>query len=395
MGRDASPERGAAGEGIEVLTDEMKESLDRVELTRLTRAYNAAFADGAQELARMMGEPVEAGSLTAISGTGVSLCAVLPPELLTVDIRLSGSVDGSAKIVISADDAAALADRLSGSAAGDDQAWAANMTRALERFIAAAAERLRAQSTRTLAITPSAPEVCDTRTAPLIPADEMCVRLSIELRIGQVLAVQVHQLLSLTLARAILGVMPGAVPPGPQAPPATAPPSFPTSRSGASEPQAGIDRLINAVLRGESDFSADSAGPDPDSHALEQGPQEAVAPSAPAIAVQQALFADLAESPVPMSAPRKIDVLMNVPVQLAVEVGRVEVSVREILQMAPGSVMSIARPAGEPVTLMLNGRPIGRAEIVEIDGDYGIRIVEIARVARSSSAGAVDAEPDA
>lgn len=375
-----------------MLTDEMKESLDRVELTRLTRAYNTAFADGAKELARVMGEPVDAGSLTAISGTAVSLSAVLPPELLTVDLEISGALSGSALMIMSADDAAALADRLSGSAAGDDQAWAANMTRALEQFIAASVARLRSQISRPVEIRASSPAVRDLRTTALAPAGAMYVRMSIELRIGQILAVGVHQLMDLATARALLEMIPNAVPPGPQA--AAAPPS-----PGA---QDGVDRLIAAVTgEGDEVLAVEDIAPPVAPPTSE--PEDSIAMAAPTLSapvhdtrasVQPALFGTLVDAPV-ATAPRKIDVLMGVPVQLAVEVGRVEVSVRDILQMAPGTVMSIGRAAGEPVTLMLNGRPVGRAEIVDIDGDYGIRVVEIARMGRGSMSGAAGAPADA
>lgn len=69
--------------------------------------------------------------------------------------------------------------------------------------------------------------------------------------------------------------------------------------------------------------------------------------------------------------------LHDVPVELAVEIGRTRMTIGETLALGPGSIVSLNRLAGEPVDLLVNGRPIARGEVVVVDEDFGIRITEI------------------
>lgn len=70
--------------------------------------------------------------------------------------------------------------------------------------------------------------------------------------------------------------------------------------------------------------------------------------------------------------------LQNVPVELAVEIGRTRMTIGEALALGPGSVVTVGRLAGEPVDLLVNGRVIARGEVVAIDEELGLRITEIA-----------------
>ena len=70
--------------------------------------------------------------------------------------------------------------------------------------------------------------------------------------------------------------------------------------------------------------------------------------------------------------------LQNVPVELAVEIGRTRMTIGEALALGPGSVVTVGRLAGDPVDLLVNGRVIARGEVVSIDEELGLRITEIA-----------------
>ena len=72
--------------------------------------------------------------------------------------------------------------------------------------------------------------------------------------------------------------------------------------------------------------------------------------------------------------------LHDVPVELAVEIGRTRMTIGETLALAPGSIVSLNRLAGEPVDLLVNGRPIARGEVVVVDEEFGLRVTEIVTV---------------
>ena len=69
--------------------------------------------------------------------------------------------------------------------------------------------------------------------------------------------------------------------------------------------------------------------------------------------------------------------LHDVPVELTVEIGRTRMTIGETLGLGPGAIVSLNRLAGEPVDLLVNGKPIARGEVVVIDEEFGLRITEI------------------
>ena len=73
------------------------------------------------------------------------------------------------------------------------------------------------------------------------------------------------------------------------------------------------------------------------------------------------------------------------PVELAVEIGRTHMTIRETLALGPGSIVTLNRLAGEPVDLLVNGKPIARGEVVVIDEEFGLRVTEV--VVDSGAAG--------
>ena len=74
--------------------------------------------------------------------------------------------------------------------------------------------------------------------------------------------------------------------------------------------------------------------------------------------------------------------LHDVPVELAVEIGRTRMTIGQTLELRPGSVVSLNRLAGEPVDLLINGKPIARGEVVVIDEEFGLRITDVVSAPR-------------
>ena len=73
----------------------------------------------------------------------------------------------------------------------------------------------------------------------------------------------------------------------------------------------------------------------------------------------------------------ELERLFDVPVELAVEIGRTHMTIRETLALGPGSIVTLNRLAGEPVDLLVNGKPIARGEVVVVDEEFGLRVTEV------------------
>ena len=90
--------------------------------------------------------------------------------------------------------------------------------------------------------------------------------------------------------------------------------------------------------------------------------------------------------------PPELERLYDVPVELAVEIGRTHMTIRETLALGPGAIVTLNRLAGEPVDLLVNGKPIARGEVVVIDEEFGLRVTE---VVAGETAAAAEAEAEA
>lgn len=75
--------------------------------------------------------------------------------------------------------------------------------------------------------------------------------------------------------------------------------------------------------------------------------------------------------------PAGLQRLHDVPVELAVEIGRTQMTIGQALSLGPGAFVTLNRLAGEPVDLLVNGKVIARGEVVVIDEQFGLRVTEI------------------
>ena len=72
-----------------------------------------------------------------------------------------------------------------------------------------------------------------------------------------------------------------------------------------------------------------------------------------------------------------LDVIMEIPVTLSMEIGRTEISIRNLLQLNQGSVVELDRLAGEPMDVMVNGTLVAHGEVVVVNEKFGIRLTDI------------------
>lgn len=100
---------------------------------------------------------------------------------------------------------------------------------------------------------------------------------------------------------------------------------------------------------------------------------------APNMAVQPAQFQTFNQEISPLLQQENIDLIMDVPLEVTVELGRSNKSIKEILDFAPGTIIELDKLAGEPVDILVNGKFVAKGEVVVIEENFGIRIVEITK----------------
>jgi len=102
------------------------------------------------------------------------------------------------------------------------------------------------------------------------------------------------------------------------------------------------------------------------------------APAAAAPAVQPArVFQELKADALGGAAPGRLDMILDIPVHLAVELGRTKIAIRDLLQLAQGSVIELDALAGEPMDILINGCLIAQGEVVVVNEKFGIRLTDV------------------
>lgn len=134
-----------------------------------------------------------------------------------------------------------------------------------------------------------------------------------------------------------------------------------------------------AAALAEQETSGEAAGGADDWAAAlaEQEAEDAKAAAAPAApAAQPHVFQNLTPEGGPAAA-NNLDLILDIPVQLTVELGRTKIAIRNLLQLAQGSVVELDGLAGEPMDVLVNGCLIAQGEVVVVNDKFGIRLTDI------------------
>ncbi len=92
---------------------------------------------------------------------------------------------------------------------------------------------------------------------------------------------------------------------------------------------------------------------------------------------QQVAAKQLNDSSNPSSGDVKLDVILDIPVTIAMEIGRTQLSIRNLLQLNQGSVVELDRLAGEPMNVLVNGTLVAHGEVVVVNDKFGIRLTDV------------------
>jgi flagellar motor switch protein FliN/FliY len=110
----------------------------------------------------------------------------------------------------------------------------------------------------------------------------------------------------------------------------------------------------------------------------EQAQSEAAEAEAPQTETSAAAFDDLEDtSGGPALEDSNMDVILDIPVTVSMEIGRTNISIRNLLQLNQGSVVELDRLAGEPMDVLVNGTLVAHGEVVVVNEKFGIRLTDV------------------
>jgi len=145
------------------------------------------------------------------------------------------------------------------------------------------------------------------------------------------------------------------------------------------EPKEEIAADDWAAALAEQASTSDQAAPAEDDWAAAMA-EQASEPTPPAASQPQVTPVNIFEQLTPGMVPGgagNLDMILDIPVNLTVELGRTKIAIRSLLQLAQGSVVELNGLAGEPMDVLVNGCLIAQGEVVVVNDKFGIRLTDI------------------
>ncbi|OPJ60870.1 flagellar motor switch phosphatase FliY [Clostridium oryzae] len=275
---------------------------------------------------------------------------------IALEIKFTEGIVGKNLLVMRIPDAAVIANLMMG---GDGKVQTneiseleqSAVSEAMNQMMGSAATSMATMLTREVNISPPTSMIWndnENMQVADIDGDEKIVKVSFKLNIGDLVDSNIMQLLPVETAKKIVGIMMGQDVPDNQ-------PAASKAQS-ASEPQ----RTVQAAPQN------DYVPP------VQEKPIE----SHPAVEVHRADFQPLGGSK-SSGQPRNIDLILDVPLEISVVLGKAKKSIGDILALGTGSLIELDKLAEEPVEILVNGKRVAFGEVVVVDENFGVRITNI------------------
>ncbi|MBQ9479640.1 MAG: flagellar motor switch phosphatase FliY [Selenomonadaceae bacterium] len=371
---------GAAGDGsnIEgVLSDMEKDALGEI--------GNISMGSAATTLSVLLAHKVNITTPTVSVATMDIIKEHYPMPYLVVEVGYTIGIDGNNVLAIQAQDAAIIADLMMG---GDgtkpdqelNEIHMSAVGECMNQMMGTVATSLSTMFNKKIDISPPKVNLVDFGSEESISeiaiSSDPIVRISFRMEVEGLIDSEIMQILPVDVAKemvqSLLGGGPDpekeeeAPPPPPPPPPpqqqaAPAPPPPPQPQQAAPPPQQPQGAQYGY-----------GGAPQMQPH---------VATNVP---VSPAQFQPLSMEPVQVNEAN-IGLILDVPLQITVELGRTKKSIKEVLELATGSIVELDKLAGEPVEIQVNGQYLAKGEVVVIDENFGVRITEIASPAERAA----------
>ncbi len=368
----------------ETLSDEEKDAIGEV--------ANISMGTAATTLFSLVNRKVE------ISTPVVSMAAwediVRNYERPCVFIRIAYTVglDGSNILVLKENDVKIITDLMMGgdgtNTSGElGELHLSAISEAMNQMMGSSATSLSSMLSKTIDISPPVADLIDLQEG----VDEgkidqflegKFVKISFKMEIGDLVDSEIMQLYPISFARdmcksiaknmemdakeAQIGLaQPEPVQTAPQAAPAQAAPAMQTN-------QQMMNMQMNPQMM---NMQMNPQMMNPQMMNMQMNPQMYQQP----VNVQPAQFTPFSGEFAAQFAKENIDLIMDVPLEVTVELGRTSKSISEILDFAPGTIIELNRIAGEPIDILVNGKFVAKGEVVVIEESFGVRITEIVK----------------
>ncbi|QBG56105.1 flagellar motor switch phosphatase FliY [Bacillus amyloliquefaciens] len=336
-------------------------NLSELERDAIGEIGNISFGSSATALSTLLNQKVDitTPSVTVISKSKIS--DEFPHPYVAIEVNYTEGFDGSNLLVVEQSDAAIIADLMIG---GDGQGADPSLgeihlsavQEAMNQMMGSAATSMSTVFSKKIDISPPRVELLDVteeKGTDRIPEDDLLVKVSFRLKVGELIDSSIMQLYPITFAKDLIAELMDT-----DQPEADETVSEPRETYETPQPEPAIQQEPQAKPELPK----------------RQGTAKKAAPVQVAPVEFQAFDQNAAEG---HGSRNNLDMLMDIPLSVTVELGRTKRSVKEILELSAGSIIELDKLAGEPVDILVNQRIVAKGEVVVIEENFGVRVTDI------------------
>lgn len=323
------------------------EGLSDIEKDLLGEIGNITMGSASTALSTIIGQPVNI-TTPEVSVTKLSvLKSSFEVPNIALEVKYTSGIVGENLLVMKITDAGVISNLMMG---GDglvkvfelSELEESAVSEAMNQMIGSAATSMATMFSREVNISPPVAKIWNDVESPIsdgISENEDIVKISFKLKIGEIVDSYIMQLLPFSTAKKIVSIM-----------------------MGQEEEPAVIETVSVDKIVVEKPIENHS-----------QAKSREVEPT---VEVQKAEFQPLQQS-VSHSTPKNIDLILDVPLEISVVLGKTKKSIRDILNFGTGSLIELDKLAEEPVEILVNGKRVAFGEVVVVDENFGVRITSI------------------
>ena len=348
--------------------------LSDVEIDALGEIGNISMGSAATTMSVLLSRRVEITTPRVSIGLLDEMRKEYPMPYIIVEVRFTQGINGTNLLAMKESDAAIIADLMMGNDGsnppeGMSELYMSAVAEAMNQMMGATATSLSSIFKSRVDLAPPKVRLIDLagsdNITDSVKVGEPLARIAFRMVVEGLIDSEIMLILPLHVARDMVdGLLHSTAP--------AAAPKVP--RPVNSQPMPAPAPVAAAAPMPQQTYAAPPQQQRmPSSMSLEQN-----------VLVQPAQFAPLKQTSMNVS-DSNIGMIMDVPLQVTVELGRTRKLIREILELAPGSVLELDKLAGEPVDILVNGKIVAKGEVVVIDENFGVRITGIVSMQERAS----------
>lgn len=361
---------------------DISESLTDAERDAVGEIANINMGTAATTLSTLLNNKVTITTPRVSYVTMNELSAQYDRPCVFIHISYISGIDGNNILILKEHDVKVITDLMMGGDGTNTEGELSELhlsaiSEAMNQMMGSAATSLSSMLEKKVDISPPVASLVDlndtiedTELSNFLDGD--IVQVAFDMKIGDLVDSQIMQLYPFDFARELYKKFMGA-----EVEQTAAPASEPMAAA-ASQPEQS--QPVSPAPQPVPTPAPQTVQPQPVPQPMPQQMQQPqYAMPMPNVNVQSAQFQTFNTGVSPLMQEENIDLVLDVPLEVTVELGRTNKSIKEILDFSPGTIIELDKLAGEPVDVLVNGKFVAKGEVVVIEENFGIRLVEISK----------------